>query len=273
MRRSIFLAGLWWCSPALAQTPEETPDPDRDTITIGVGGAVMPRYEGSGDYRIIPAGAISGKISNISFTTAGTALFVDVIPQKRGTKLVLGPAAHLSLNRSSLRTTRAPQIVALGKVPVALEMGGHAGVTRTGVVTSAYDSVTFDVAVTRDVTGVHGSAIVTPSVSYGTPLSRRAYVGMSISADHVGSGYARTYFGVTPAQSAASGLPAYAPDAGFKDVSFGLFGAISLSGDLRRGLSVFALGSYSKLLGQFGRSPVVRNRNQLFGALGLAYTF
>lgn len=260
-------------TPAFAQ--DAKPDPNRDTLSIGVGGAVLPRYEGSDDYKLSPAGAIRGKLSGVSFITQGTALFVDLVPSSSGpgTKFNLGPMAHVTLNRSSLKTTRDPQIVALGRIPIAVEVGGHVGVTRTGLITSDYDSLNIDVAVSHDVTGIHDSLIVSPSITYGTPLSRKAYVGAYVGADHVGSGYARTYFGVTPAQSLASGLATYTPKAGFKTANAGLFGNVSLTGDLFGGLSAFVIGNYSRLLGDFGRSPVVRDRNQWFGGLGLAYTF
>ena len=274
MRFSIvFCMCLATTAPALAQ--DNTDAASRDTLTIGAGAAVVPRYEGSKDYRVIPAGAIRGKVGGIGFTTAGTSLFIDLIPSLDGpgTKLVAGPMAHLSLNRSSIKGIRDPQIAALGRIPVAVEVGGHVGISRTGVFTSDYDNLNFDVAVSHDVTNIHDSLIVTPSVNYGTPLSRKIYVGASISADHVGSGYAQTYFGVTPGQSLASGLPAYAPRDGFKDINFGLLGNASLTGDLRHGLSLFAIGNYSKLLGDFGRSPVVRDKGQWLGAVGLAYTF
>lgn len=271
MRSSVVLLALSCATPALAQ--DAAPDLNRDTVTIGLGGAINPRFEGSDDHQVIPGGALRGKVSGVSFTTAGPALFLDFIPSTSPTKLVLGPVAHLTLNRSSIRMINDAQVEALGRIPVALELGGHVGVSRTGVITSAYDTVSLDVAVMHDVTGIHDSLIIIPSISYGTPLSTKVYVGVTASATHVGSGYGQTYFGVTPTQSLASGFPAYTPGAGVKDVTFGLLGNVSLSGDLRRGLSAFAIGSYSKLLGDFGRSPVVRDRNQWFGGLGLAYTF
>lgn len=267
----MLLLSLSFATPALAQDAE--PISDRDTFTIGAGGAIVPRFEGSDDYRIIPTGAVRGKISGISFTTFATTLFVDLIPSKSATKFVFGPVANLTLNRNSLRSIDDPQIEALGRIPIAVEVGAHAGISRTGVITSAYDTLSVDVAAIYDVTGVHDSLLVTPSVSYGTPLSTKVYVGASASATYVGSGYGQRYFGVTAPQSIASGLPAYTPGDGLKDVSFGMLGNISLTGDLRRGLSLFAAGNYSKLLGDFGRSPIVRDRNQWFGGLGLAYTF
>lgn len=278
LRRSIVLAGLLLSTPAIAQ--DATPDPeaargDRDTLTIGVGAVVLPRYEGSGDYRLNPGGAIRGKVSGISFSTVGTALFTDFIPSARPGKwkLVLGPVAQLRLARSSLKTIRDPQIVALGKVPVTIELGGHFGLSKTGIITSPFDNLSLDVAVTHDVGGVHDDLLVTPSINYGTPLSRKVYVGINASATHAGRGYGQRYFGITPSQALASGLPAYAARAGIKDVTIGTLANVSLTGDLRKGLSLFALGSGSRLLGAFARSPVVRERTQWFGGAGLAYTF
>ena len=217
MRPFVVVAAL--AAIVVAATPAFAQNVNRDTVTIGVGGAIVPRYEGANDYELSPAAAIRGRVSGIGFSTLGTSLFVDLIaPPAESTtgKLVLGPAARLGLSRSSTRRTRDPQIVALGRVPVSVEVGGHIGYSKTGVITSDFDNLSFDLAVLHDVTDVHRSAVVTPSINYGTPLSRKAFVGASVSATHVGDGYARRYFGVSPAQSLASGLRRYTPGSGFK---------------------------------------------------------
>jgi MipA family protein len=278
LRHVACFAGLLLATPALAQDATTDPDAagrDRDTLTIGVGALVTPRYEGSDDYRISPGGAVRGKVSGISFSTVGTALFTDVIPSagQGEWKFVFGPVAQLRLARSSLKTIRDPQVRALGKIGVTVEGGAHFGLSKTGVVTSPYDNLSLDLAVTHDLGGVHDALLVTPSVNYGTPLSRKTYVGVSASATWVGRGYAQRYFGVNAPQALASGFASYAPGAGFKDVTFGARANFALTGDLRHGLSLFAIGSGSRLLGEFGRSPIVRSRTQWFGGAGLAYTF
>jgi len=280
LRCLTILAGLSLAAPAVAQNTASDPSADaaaarRDTVTIGVGAVVTPRYEGSDDYQIVPGGAIRGQVSGVSFSSSGTGVFADLIPSSGGTgwKFVAGPVAHLTLNRGINRIVRDPQIVALGKVPITVELGGHAGFSRTGVITSPYDVFTVDVAVTHDVGGVHKSLIVTPSVNYGTPLSRKVFVGISASGTYVGRGYGQRYFGVTAPQSLASGLAVFSPGDGFKDITVGTLANFSLTGDLRKGLSLFVIGSGSRLLADFGRSPVVRNRSQYFGGAGLAYTF
>ena len=272
LRSAAFAAVL---IPTAAYAQAESDASPRDTVTIGAGVATVPRYEGASDNTIVPAAAIRGTVSGISFATIGTGLYIDLVPAPAATGIdfILGPVAHVTLNRTSRKRTRDVQINALGKLDTAVELGGDIGIKRTGVFTSDYDTISFDVAVTHDVTGTHKSTIVTPTFSYGTPLSKTLYVGASVSADYVGKGYGRTYFGVNNAQSLASGLPIYDPGSGFKDINFGLLGNASLSEDLRHGFSVFALGNYTRLLGDFGRSPVVRDRGQWFGAIGLAYTF
>lgn len=271
----LLLAASAIATPALAQDARTNTGPFEDSIIIGVGAASIPRYEGSSDNTIIPAAAARGTIGGYGFTIVGTTLSTDIIPYTEavGGKFVLGPVAHLTLNRNSGKRTRDAQIRALGKIDMAVEVGGQVGYTQTGVITSDYDTLTATVSAVYDVTGTHKSVIVTPSISYGTPLSKSMYVGINAAADYVGGRYARTYYGVTPGQSLASGLSVYTPGDGFKDVSLSGLVNYSLSGDLRRGLSVFGVASYMRLLGDFGRSPIVRDRTQMIYAVGLAYTF
>ncbi|WP_293881896.1 MipA/OmpV family protein [Sphingomonas sp.] len=272
----LLLAAAAVATPALAQDARKNPSAVyEDSIIIGVGAASVPRYEGSNDNTFIPAAAARGTIGGYGFTFAGTTLSTDIIPYRASTggKLVLGPVAHLTLNRTSDKRTRDPQIRALGKIDKAIEVGGQFGYTQTGVFTSDYDTLNATVSAVYDVTGTHESVIITPSISYGTPISRKAFVGINASADYVGGKYARTYFGVTPGQSLASGLPTYTPGDGFRDFSVNGLANYSLTGDLRGGLSLFGVVSYERLIGDFARSPVVRDRNQMIYAAGLAYTF
>lgn len=263
-------------APAAAQDESPPPIDTGDTLTVAIGAGYAPSYEGSDDYVLIPAAAIRGKLSGFNFYTRATALYVDLIPEGPGETLDLsfGPIVNVRLDRTS--RIKDAQVRALGKIDTAIELGGFVGVAKTGVVTSAYDTLSFRVGYQRDVSDTHDSYIVTPAIEYGTPLSVDTYVGLSLSADYVGDGYADTYFDVTPAGAAASGLAPYSADGGFKNVSVGLLGNYAISGDLRRGLSLFAVGNYSRLLGDFADSPIVADAgdaDQWLGAVGIAYTF
>ena len=262
--------------PASDQLSVDPLSDNRDTVTIALGAGYLPDYEGSDDYRFIPAVAARGKIHGLNFFTAGTQLFLDVVPAPPGPSLdlQLGPVLALNFNRRV--RTDDPVVRTLGRRKLAFEAGGFIGLAKTGVLTSAYDTLSARVSIVSDVSGVNHSYVVTPSISYGTPLSRTTYVSVSASADYAGRGYARTYFGVSPLDSLVSGLPTYGADDGWKDITFGALFNQSLTGDLLHGLSLVATGSYSRLQGDFARSPLVRirgDRNQFFGALALAYTF
>ena len=178
------------------------------------------------------------------------------------------------MNRTS--SIRDARVASLGKLDTAIEIGGFAGIAKTGIITSEYDTLALRVAYVKDVADAHGSHIVTPSIEYGTPLSETTYVGVGLSADFVGDRYASYYFNVSPAGSLASGLKPFQADGGFKSWSANVVGAQSLTGNLLEGLSMFAVGSYTRMQGDFRRSPIVADAgspNQWFAAVGLAYSF
>jgi outer membrane scaffolding protein for murein synthesis (MipA/OmpV family) len=103
-------------------------------------------------------------------------------------------------------------------------------------------------------------------------------VGANIGAEFVSNKFADYYFSVTPADSVRTGgvLPPFNASGGMKNWKAGLLVNQSLSGDLLHGFSLFGLGQYSHLVGDFRRSPIVNDRgsaSQWTGALGVAYTW
>ncbi len=278
MLRTTFAAiALLAATPAMAQASgEQLPDPNdqSDTFSVGGGAAFIPDYEGSDDYRIIPAAAIRGRVSGISFFTRATYLYVDFIKRGDGPlEFDVGPIAGVRLNRTG--KIKDDFVDALPERDTAIEVGGFVGVTYHGL-TNPYDALSFRVDVVKDVGGAHKSTLVTPTIDFGTPLSKTLYIGLSASAEWAGGGYADYYYSISPADSIASGLPVYDADGGFKNWRIGILANQSISGDLTGGWSIFGTGSYSKLGGDFKDSPIVDLRgssSQWLGALGVAYTW
>jgi outer membrane scaffolding protein for murein synthesis (MipA/OmpV family) len=278
MIKSLVAIGAFVAAaPAVAQSADTSlPDPnDRsDTFTIAGGAAYIPDYEGSDDYRIIPAAAVRGRLGGISFFTRATYLYVDVVPQGEGKlEFDAGPIAGVRLNRNG--KIKDDFVDALPELNTAFEIGGFAGVTYHGL-TNPYDALSFRLDVVKDVGNAHESTLITPTLDFGTPLSRNTYVGLSLSAEWAGGGYADYYYSITPAGALASGLPVYDADGGFKSWRLGLLVNQSLTGDLTHGLSLFGTGAYSHLSGDFRNSPIVDDRGsagQWLAAVGLAYTF
>ena len=293
MRRSIFLttfaaaALTAAATPALAQdanTPASAPAAAAgggvdfsDTITLGVGAAYLPDYEGSNNYRVVPAPLAIGAVKGFSFALIGNRLSVDLIrdPKSSSYDFQLGPVVVVDFNRDTSSFTDQ-RVRALGKVGTAIELGGYAGLGKTGVITSPYDKLSASISYRYDVSNVHNSGILQPSINYLTPLSRKAAVGIFASAEHAGRGYATAYYTVNPSQSVASGLPVYYANSGWKDVSIGAVATVSITGDLLHGFKLVGGGTYTRLLNDFAKSPVVSiagARDQWIGALGVAYTF
>jgi len=283
IRPMLLLATLALSAPAVAQsTPSDAalPDPDsvanKDSLTIGLGGGLVPDYEGSDDYRLIPAGAIRGQVSGISFSTHGTYLYVDVIPRGAGKlEFDAGPIVGLRPNRTG--HVKDDIVNLLPRRKTAVEVGGFAGVSLHGL-TNPYDSLSLHLDVVHDVASAHKSTTFSPEVSFSTPLSRTTYASASVGAEFVQNKYADYYYSITPADSLATGgvLPVFDADGGMRDWKASLLLNQSLSGDLLHGFSLFGIGSYSRLVGDFKRSPIVSQRgsaNQWVVAAGVAYTF
>ncbi|MEZ5709098.1 MAG: MipA/OmpV family protein [Blastomonas sp.] len=251
----------------------------RDYVTIAAGVLTAPSYNGSDDRTILPALMLRGRVKGFSFSTRGTNLRVDLIREHAGAKtdFKLGPMINLRSERSG--STGDAQVNATGKRDRALELGLTAGLSHRGVLTGKYDQIGLRVTALHDVSGVHDSWLVSPTIEYGTPLSRTTFIGMSASVNFYGKGYGRTYYDVTAAESLASGLAVYS-DAGRKTeagkMTLGLAAAKALSGDLRKGFVLVGGAQYGRVMGSHARSPIVEdagNADQWLGGLGIAYNF
>lgn len=283
----IAMGALSLSVPAFAQDSTAASNPaaaemagqlGKNTITVGLGAAYLPDYEGSKDYSFSPAPAALAYIDGHTITYIGNRVSVDLIGDKanRDWDIQAGPIGVVNLDRTTPSRIDNKQVAALGRIGAAVELGGYVGIGKIGVVTSPYDRLSVSVSYRHDVTGVHDSGIWQPSINYFTPLSTKAAVGLFATAERAGRGYARRYFSITPDQSAASGLPVYNARAGWKDWSVGGLATYSITGNLLKGWKVVGGLTYGRMVNDFGDSPIVSqvgSRSQWLSALGLAYTF
>lgn len=92
----------------------------------------------------------------------------------------------------------------------------------------------------------------------GAPVGDAALLALTLGTTWSNGAYMRSYFGVAPAASAASGLPAFAPGAGRSDVN------TSLNADVHIAPRWKLSGQWlvARLIGDAGRSPVTLSRTQ-----------
>lgn len=264
---------------ALAQAQQLPPSASvGDVVTVGAGLALVPDYEGAKHYQLVPAPAAAGSIGGHSFLLAGNQLSVDALRERPGPvwNVQAGPVVQVNFNRSAVSLIDDKRVKALGSVGTAVELGGYVGVAKTGVVTSAFDQFSATLSYRHDVAGVHDAGIWQPSLTYFTPLSIRSAVALTASAEIVENAYARTYYSVSSQGSATSGLPVYAAKGGLKSWTLGLIATRSVKGTLLHGVQVVGAGSYGRVTGSIGDSPLVAragSRDQWLAAVGLAYSF
>ncbi len=279
-------AAILLSSPALAQEERVSAGPTDDVdmgntvyddnwLSVGLGVGYAPSYDGSDDYVFFPAPLIQGRIKGIGIQPRPAGIALDVIPKPdEGVSFTLGPVAKLRSNRS--RQIKDPVVAAAGKLKRAIEVGGQAGLSVPKVL-NPYDSLSLGVDALWDVNGAHGGMTLTPSVTYFTPLSRGMAASLSLSAEHGDGDFMRYYYSVTPAQSAASGLPQFTADSGWTKAGATLLLGIDFDGDLTNGgLAAVLIGGHSEMLGDAKDSPYTSIRGsagQWFGAVGIGYTF
>ncbi len=247
-----------------------------DFLIVGGGAVLVPSYEGSDDLVVIPAAAVAGRLGGIGISARAAGLALDFIPKREGARLgfTLGPVVRYRSNRAS--RIADPVVARLSKLPGVVEGGLVAGIDIKHVL-NPYDSLSFSVDFRWDVSGKGGGQIISPGVSYLSPLSKGVAMGTAVMSNFVDTRYAQYNFGISAAGSAASGLPAFTARGGLKDIGVGAFTAFDLGGNFLDGGPAFAVGAmYSRLYGSAAASPITAQRGkrgQVIVGSGLSYTF
>lgn len=122
---------------------------------------------------------------------------------------------------------------------------------------------------TVDALGHGGGTIGDVSVSRSVPLAATTSGGFSVTTSVGNRRHMRSYYGVTPEQSQASGYPVYEPGAGWRDVSLSLGARHELS----RHWFMFGGVSVARLVGGAAASPYVPEPLSWAASLGLAHKF
>lgn len=246
-----------------------------DYLSVAVGGAYGPSYDGSDDYVLYPAALVQGSLGGVDFTSRGAGVALDFISDPDdGIGFDLGVTGQLRGNRA--RQIEDPVVESLGKLDYAIEVGPTIGLGIPGLL-NPYDGLSIGLDASWDINGAHGGMVIEPSVTYFTPLSRGIAASLSLTAEHGDGDFADYYYTVTPAQSLASGLPAFDAGGGWTKAGGNLLLGFDLDGNLENGgLAFVVVGSYMKMLEDAKRSPFTSVRgdaDQWTGALGIGYTF
>jgi outer membrane protein len=227
-------------------------------VSLGLGAASVPDYEGSEDYRPVPL--ILAKFVDPSgwyVELLGNTLRANLVPSPVWR---LGPVIRYRAERSDVDNRRVDR---MEDVDAAIELGGFAGF-------EIYN-FSFKVEAAKDVADGHDGLLVGVTGGY-TWLMAPWRVTLSGFTTYADDNYMSTYFGVTSRDSARSGIRTFNADAGFKDTGGTLVGMYRFT----EHWGVTLAARYARLIGDAANSPLVDgkgNENQfLVGALG-SYSF
>lgn len=233
-------------APALAQ------DRDPNRAVVGLAGVYAPAYQGGDDYRMIPFPVLDLQYGRY-FVSSRKGV---------GATLLRGPAVSVGAGVTYVpgyRRRDAP--VGIGR------LSGGAGARISAE--ARLGQLVAGLAATKALTGDVDGTLVDASLAMPVRASARLTLIPSVSATWADGAYNRAYFGIDARQAAASGLAAYRPGGGLKDVSASLTASYRLNDKVTLG----ATGAVSSLRGDAKKSPIVVDPTQPAAFVSVAYRF
>ncbi|WP_184716195.1 MipA/OmpV family protein [Caulobacter sp.] len=254
MTLALFTARRMACGMvALAAGTAETAfAQDRNRTVVGLAGIHTPAYQGSDKYRTLPFPVIDIKRDRF-YANARRGVGWSLVD---GDKISVGAGMTFV---PGYRRRDAP--AGIGR----LKNGAGARVSadlRTGM-------AMISLGATKVVSGGVDGALIDAGLALPLRVSPRLTLVPAVSATWADRTYNNRYFGVTPAQSLASGLPVYRAGGGIKDVSASLGAMYRLNDRVTLG----ATASLSSLQGDAKDSPIVADPTQPAVFVSAAYRF
>lgn len=246
----------------VAPPPSEAAKKDW-TIRLGAGALYQPEYEGSDEYKITPVPMVMISYRDLVFLR-GPMLGANVLTwqgPRPSDKLQVGPLVRYQFGRDE---GDSDDLRGMGDIDAAVDVGGFvtysAGPWSTGL------------TLFRDVSGSHDGLTAKLSAGNRLPLGPKLMLRSEISATWADDNYTETFFGVTAAQSARSGMRQYRPEGGLKDAGI----TFDLDYSLTENWGLTGRLGYKRLLGDAADSPLVEDRgsaDQLNTGLFVNYKF
>lgn len=247
---------------ALSTTPASALDVLRGdwTVTVGARGAAVPVFEGSDEMRFRPLPILSVRRAGTRSTwkAPDDGLRLGLLEHDR---LRLGVAGELRRARDE---SDSRDLNGLGDVDWAGEIGVFAEIWASDVLRLS--------AEVRQGFGGHDGVMTDLGVDYVVRPEPAWTLSVGPRVRLASDDYVDTYFGVTPAQAAASGLPTYDPDGGLR--SIGLLASAQVA--LTQSWTALGYARYDRLMGDVADAPLVRfrgSRDQFGAGVGLSYSF
>lgn len=237
-------------STVVHDTEEVAVATDQNRIVIGVGTAVAPVRQGSGDYRVRPIPVIDIRQG---WLFANFRDGVGVAPVRSDHVTIGAGVVYLQGYR------RRDVPTGVGRLSDGAGARAFAEFRVTGLVTT--------VGVTKGFAGQTKGVLADAAIAYPVVISDRFTLVPTVGTTWADSKYNDRYFGIDGRQAVASGLARFSPGDGFKDVTATLTARYRLND--RVGVSL--TGGAVTLLGDVDDSPLVDRKVSPIGLVSLSY--
>jgi MipA family protein len=238
--------------------------------TVGLAAISVPDYIGS-DVRIVaPVPSFSFDLGKVSIKSNGLGVEANVAGLLGSTgPLSYGPILRYDTGRNDGSKVDDPVVALTKAVKAAPEVGGFVELAlplgESGLLGQAR------VSVVKGLGNGHQGTLVESSLGLGGRSGSWSYGGQ-ITAAWGSDSYQNAYFGVSAADSAATGLAAYTADGGLRDTGISTFVSYAVNDRF----SVDLVAGFSRLASDAADSPLVAQRGkreQTFVGLGVSYAF
>jgi MipA family protein len=238
---------LAWAGAA-ARADDAPPLRDAWDVTIGGGAAYTPEFEGSRRMQIEPRPYFDvtwydADGRDRTFLNVDDGLGVYLLSTEH---FRLGPLATWRFGR---RESDSSDLRGLGNVDGGVQLGGLFEY-------QPHDCCTLFAKVRRDVDNESGLFADLGADLTAPVAPRHWFVNLRLTATWADDSGLRPLFGITPAQSARSGLPSYSPSSGMRDVT----AQPALIYDFDGHWAITGRVTYERLLDGAANSPLVRAR-------------
>lgn len=263
--------------PVMAQVPDAPTEgagvdtPDRPDVrqkgwrwTLGLGPAIVPEYEGSDRYGLVPLPLVRAQQGPVHATLLGLHLTSNLIPDANWR---LGPSLNVRRGYEdadekavrNLDVDRAFEIGVKGGYDFHFDRGAQ---PRSTLAVAAEFLV--------DVSDESSGYVLTPGVTYRSALTPDWNVAVGGNFSYASDGYMSHYFGISNGEAAKTGLSARDADADVKNMA--LFGSVGYAITEAWRATVFA--QFKRMLGDAEDSPVVDDKGEANNAaVGLVFSY
>ncbi len=226
-------------------------------VIAGIGTTVHPAYTGSRVYRVEAGPAFNIRYRDLAFFSAGEGLGVNLISRRHyRVSLALGVdlGRRTEDNWGHLRGLRDIGRAPFFKLAASYAISRHLPIVLRG-------------DIRRIVGGASGYMGDLEAYIPVPGSSRRLVMFAGPSVTLADERHLRTVFGVSAAQSMASGLPTYSAHGGLEAAGFGFSATAFLNPHLLLNMDA----AVNRLLGSAAASPITQRRTQEVLSVTMAY--